>query len=139
MKELIIGMSAGLSAILSTLAKADWFLIYIYVFFMILDLVTGWYKATKKGNYQSKIMKNGLKGKVIELFIIFSLLLLQKAFEKIGIMTIASNVLLLCFALKEFLSIMENWAEAGNKIPKFIQNWLTNTIKNFEENQGGKK
>lgn len=47
MKDLKISMQAGVSAIIATLAHIDWFFIYIYVFFMILDLMTGWYKATR--------------------------------------------------------------------------------------------
>jgi len=47
MKDLRISMQAGLSALIATLAHIDWFFIYMYVIFMILDLLTGWYKATK--------------------------------------------------------------------------------------------
>lgn len=133
MRDLRLSMQAGASAIIATLAHIDWFFIYIYVIFMILDLLTGWYKATKNGEYSSKKMKEGLKGKVLELFIVFALLFLQKGFEQMGIIALASNVLLFGFALKEFMSIMENWTEAGKTIPKFIKNWLNSATKTFDE------
>lgn len=50
-----------------------------------------------------------------------------------GIIALASNVLLFGFALKEFMSILENWSEAGNKIPKFIKNWLNSAAKTFDD------
>ena len=47
MKDLGLSIKAGGTAIIATLAHIDWFFIYMYVIFMILDLLTGWYKATK--------------------------------------------------------------------------------------------
>lgn len=133
MKDLRLSMQAGLSALIATLAHIDWFFIYMYVIFMILDLLTGWYKATKNGNYESKKMKEGLKGKVLELFIVFALLFLQQGFEQMGIISLASNVLLFGFALKEFMSIMENWTEAGKTIPAFIKKWIESATSSFDD------
>ena len=78
-------------------------------------------------------MKEGLKGKVLELFIVFALLLLQRGFAQLGIIALASNVLLFGFVLKEFMSIMENWTEAGKAIPKFIQKWIDQATKSFND------
>lgn len=124
MENLIISMQTGLQDILAVLTGADWYLIYTYCFFIIMDLVTGWHKATKTGTFQSSKMKEGLKGKVIELLIVFTLLLVQGAFKEYGIMGITSKVILLGFNIKEIMSIFENWSETGNKIPGFVQNWL---------------
>lgn len=100
---------------------------------MVLDLITGWYKATKNKEFKTTTMKQGLVGKVIELVIVFGLLFLQRAFADFGIVLLASNFILFGFGLKEFLSIMENWTQAGKTIPKFIENWLKVAQEKFEE------
>lgn len=133
MEALKSAIIAGIGSIISTLAGIDWFLIYLYCFFMVLDLITGWYKATKNQEFKTTQMKEGLIGKVIELIIVFGLLFLQKAFSDMGIVLLASNFILFGFGLKEFLSIMENWTEAGKTIPKFIENWLKVAKEKFEE------
>lgn len=133
MEELKNAIVAGVGSIISTLAGIDWFLIYLYCFFMILDLITGWYKAKKNKDFNTKKMKEGLIGKVIELVIVFGLLFLQRAFADMGIVLLASNFILFGFGLKEFLSIMENWTQAGKTIPKFIENWLKVAQEKFEK------
>lgn len=133
MEELKNAIINGFGTIIMTLAGVDWYLIYIYCFFMMLDLITGWYKAKKTNDFSTKIMKEGLIGKVIELVIVIGLLLLQKAFVDMGIVLLASNFILFGFALKEFLSIMENWTQAGKTIPKFIESWLKVAQEKFEE------
>lgn len=133
MEELKNAIINGFGTIIMTLAGVDWYLIYIYCFFMMLDLITGWYKAKKTNDFSTKVMKEGLIGKVIELVIVIGLLLLQKAFVDIGIVLMASNFILFGFALKEFLSIMENWTQAGKAIPKFIESWLKVAQEKFEE------
>jgi toxin secretion/phage lysis holin len=132
MEKLRASMELGIATFVAILADVDWFLVYIYVFFMILDLITGCYKATKNGDYKSSKMKEGLKGKVIELFIVFALLFIQRAFEEFGILIFASNFILFGFALKEFMSIMENWFEAGHTIPEFVSKWLKTASDTFE-------
>ena len=82
MDKLIMSMSAGIGVVLSVLAGIDSFLVYLYCFLMVLDLVTGWYKSTKNGTFESKIMKQGLIGKVLELIIVFALLFLQKTLKQ---------------------------------------------------------
>ena len=133
MEALKNAIISGVGSIISTLAGIDWFLIYLYCFFMVLDLITGWYKATKNQEFKTTQMKEGLIGKVIELVIVFGLLFLQKAFADFGIVLLASNFILFGFGLKEFLSIMENWTQAGKTIPKFIENWLKVAQEKFEE------
>lgn len=133
MEELKNAIVSGIGTIITTLAGIDWFLIYLYCFFMILDLITGWYKATKNKEFKTTTMKQGLVGKVIELVIVFGLLFLQRAFADFGIVLLASNFILFGFGLKEFLSIMENWTQAGKTIPKFIENWLKVAQEKFEE------
>lgn len=137
MEKLKIAMETGVMTFISILSGLDWFLVYLYVIFMVLDLITGWYKATKNGNYSSKKMKEGLKGKVIELLIVFSLLFLQQGFAQFGILVLASNSILFGFALKEFMSIMENWIEAGHKIPEFILKWLKEAGESFKNKVKG--
>lgn len=132
MEELKNAIITGFGTIVTTLAGIDWFLIYLYCFFMILDLVTGWYKAKKNKEFITTKMKEGLIGKVIELVIVIGLLLLQKAFADMGIVLLASNFILFGFALKEFLSIMENWTQAGKTIPRFIESWLKVGQEKFE-------
>lgn len=136
MEELKNAIIAGVGSVITTLAGIDWFLIYLYCFFMVLDLITGWYKSTKKQEFKSTKMKEGLIGKAIELVIVFGLLFLQKAFADFGIVLLASNFILFGFGLKEFLSIMENWTQAGKTIPKFIENWLKVAQEKFEEKVG---
>lgn len=137
MEKLKIAMETGVMTFISILSGLDWFLVYLYVFFMVLDLITGWYKATKNGNYSSKKMKEGLKGKVIELLIVFSLLFLQQGFAQFGILVFASNFILFGFALKEFMSIMENWIESGHQIPEFISKWLQEAGESFKNKAKG--
>ncbi len=138
MEALKNAIISGAGSIVATLAGIDWFLIYLYCFFMVLDLLTGWYKAKKNKTFETTKMKQGLIGKVIELVIVFGLLFLQKAFADFGIVLIASNFILFGFGLKEFLSIMENWTEAGQKIPSFIENWLKVAQEKLNEKIGGK-
>lgn len=136
MDKLIMSMSAGIGVVISVLAGIDWFLVYLYCFLMMLDLATGWYKSAKNGSFESSKMKEGLIGKVLELIIVFALLFWQKALADIGIVVLASNVILFCFAAKELMSVLENWREAGKTIPKFIQNWIKQSIDKLNNKEG---
>lgn len=60
MKKLLESMGIGLVYILDILAGLNWSLIYIYCFVMVMDLVTGAYKAMYTGSFESKKMKEGL-------------------------------------------------------------------------------
>lgn len=124
MENLINAMQIGIQDIFTVLTEANWYLIYTYCFFMIMDLITGGYKATKTRTFNSSKMKDGLKGKVIELLIVFILLLLQGVLKEYGIMGITSKVILIGFNIKEIMSIFENWSATGNKIPGFVKKWL---------------
>jgi toxin secretion/phage lysis holin len=121
MEKSIIGGLAGLAAYFAGL---PWELIIIWGILMVFDIVTGILKSAKEGNWSSRIMKEGLLKKAIELTILFSVLLIQRVAIINGITVPLGSVIVGIFCFKEFGSILENYIAMGYKLPDIVTGWF---------------
>lgn len=109
-----------------------WFLFALFLFFNIIDWLTGWYKVkvTKKEN-SIKGWQCLLKKMVYWLMIIFAFSLsalfieLGHTFEMdLGITALLGWFVLAGLIVNEARSIIENFVEAGLKVPAILINGL---------------
>jgi toxin secretion/phage lysis holin len=128
--NLIAGMLSGLIAYTLGLPYE---LLILWGMLMIVDILTGIIMSAKNGEWSSRQMKNGLFKKTAELFMMFSLLLIQRVVIISGINIPIGDVLVGVFCFKEFGSIVENYVAMGNKLPKLIENWFKVTKNKIEE------
>ena len=101
-----------------------WELLYLWVLLMVLDIVTGVISACLQGNFSSREMKFGLFRKTLDVAVMMALLVIQRVACLNGFDVPIGSIIVGAFCIKEISSIIENYAQAGGKIPKSVQNWL---------------
>lgn len=119
--NVIIGAVGGLGTYLCGL---NWEVIIIWIVLMILDILTGLIKSSKKGNFTSKEMKAGLFKKVGEFFLMFALILGQRVAMINGINVPIGSIFVGCFCIKELGSIIENSIQMDIQIPEVVSRWF---------------
>ena len=101
-----------------------WWAIGTPMILMIIDVITGYYNAWKNNEVSSSKMRDGLGKKLAELTGVFLGILAKYAIGADFVMCFA--IVYVCFM--ECLSIVENWAKLGFKIPDKLKEKLNNNI-----------
>ena len=96
-------------------------LIYALAILMVIDIITGISKSLKKGNLWSRKSTYGFGRKILVFLIITVANIIDTLFNLNGILVYATVVF---YILNECLSIIENYALMGGKIPELLLNTL---------------
>ena len=95
----------------------DMNLIYGLLILMILDIVTGLFKAIKNKNLRSKTSMYGFFKKILVLFVIVLANVLDNVLKLNGGLVIATMIF---YIVNEGLSILENCSQLGILVPPVI-------------------
>ena len=95
----------------------DMNLIYALLILMILDIVTGLFKAIKNKNLRSKTSMYGFFKKILILFIIVLSNALDNVLKLDGGLVVATMIF---YIVNEGLSILENCSQLGILVPPVI-------------------
>ena len=95
----------------------DMNLIYALLILMILDIVTGLFKAIKNKNLRSKTSMYGFFKKILILFIIVLSNVLDNVLKLDGGLVVATMIF---YIVNEGLSILENCSQLGILVPPVI-------------------
>ncbi len=133
MNEGILGGLGGLAAYFFGL---NWELIFIWLFIMVLDIISGLIKGKKLG-WNSHKFKTGLLMKAYEGLVVFALLMLDRALNLMSIGIALGSVIIGAFILVDVLSIIENGVLLGIKFPAVITNYVNkaNKVVNDSESE----
>ena len=95
----------------------DMNLIYALLILMILDIVTGLFKAIKNKNLRSKTSMYGFFKKILVLFVIVLANVLDNVLKLNGGLVMATMIF---YIVNEGLSILENCSQLGILVPPVI-------------------
>ena len=95
----------------------DMNLIYALLILMILDIVTGLFKAIKNKNLRSKTSMYGFFKKILVLFVIVLANVLDNVLKLNGGLVMATMIF---YIANEGLSILENCSQLGILVPPVI-------------------
>lgn len=118
-----------------------WYLFAGYLFFNILDWLTGWYKARYMRRESSLIGARGILKKLGYWIIILVAFLVPKMFISLGRDMLGINLdflflfgwfTLAALMINEIRSILENLVECGYEVPEFLVKGLAVTQKLIE-------
>ena len=96
-------------------------LIYMLVILMVIDIITGVLKALVQKKLWSRKSTYGFGRKILVFFIIVLANIIDNVFNFNGVLLYASVIF---YILNECLSIIENYALIGGKIPKQLEETL---------------
>ena len=96
-------------------------LIYMLVILMVLDIITGVLKALVQKKLWSRKSTYGFGRKILVFFIIVLANIVDNVFNFNGVLLYASVIF---YIINECLSIIENYALLGGKIPKQLEETL---------------
>lgn len=96
-------------------------LIYMLIILMLLDIVTGVLKALVQKKLWSRKSTYGFGRKILVFFIIVLANIIDNVFNFNGVLVYATVIF---YILNECLSIIENYALLGGKIPKQLEETL---------------
>lgn len=96
-------------------------LIYMLVILMVIDIITGVLKALVQKKLWSRKSTYGFGRKILVFFIIVLANIIDNVFNFNGVILYASVIF---YILNECLSIIENYALLGGKIPKQLEETL---------------
>lgn len=116
------------------LAGLDYELFIIWTLIAITDVVLGVLGAMKRGEFKSRKMTDGMIGKIMELFILLTVVFAQRAANILGYNIPAAAVLIGAFIFKDIGSILETAIENGVALPEKVKEWF-----DIAENQANKK
>lgn len=125
-------VTGSIISFLTFIFGKHWFLFALFLFFNTIDWLTGWYKAkvTKKEN-STKGWQGILKKLIYWLMIAFAFSLSALFIElghtfaiDLGITTLLGWFVLAGLIVNEARSIIENFVEAGVKVPAILINGL---------------
>mgnify|MGYP000997831510 CR=1 FL=1 len=111
--------------------SGDMYLLYAVLIFMVIDILTGWAKALKKGNLWSTKSVYGAGRKVMALFVVIISNIIDNILNLNGALVI---VIMFYYIATEGLSILENLAEMNVPFPEQIKDKLE-VLKNKEDNK----
>lgn len=124
-------------AVLSSLLGVFWYLFVLFLFFNILDWLTGWHKANKQKKESSKIGLAGLLKKLGYWVILIVAFSIPMAFESLGaqigvdlsFLQLIGWFTLASLMVNEVRSILENLVEVGYNVPNVLVKGLAVTDK----------
>lgn len=96
-------------------------LIYMLVILMVIDIITGVLKALVQKKLWSRKSTYGFGRKILVFFIIVLANIVDNVFNFNGVLLYASVIF---YIINECLSIIENYALLGGKIPKQLEETL---------------
>ena len=88
----------------------------------------------KRGEFKSRKMTDGMIGKIMELFILLTVVFAQRAANILGYNIPAAAVLIGAFIFKDIGSILETAIENGVALPEKVKEWF-----DIAEDQANKK
>lgn len=122
------------------LAKLNWEMFIIWLFLVAIDVIVGVLSSLKKGEFKSRIMREGLLSKTIELFVIIGLVLIQRVAMLNEVQILVSNFGIGAFCFKDFASIIETAISDGAvNIPERVLSWFQEAQKEMDLPQDKKK
>lgn len=101
--------------------SGDMYLLYAVLIFMVIDVLTGWAKAIKKGNLWSTKSVYGAGRKVLVLFVVIIGNIIDNILGLNGALVL---IIMFYYIATEGLSILENLAEMNVPFPEQIKNKL---------------
>ena len=101
--------------------SGDLKLIYMLVILMVIDIITGVLKALVQKKLWSRKSTYGFGRKILVFFIIVLANIIDNVFNFNGVLVYASVIF---YIINECLSIIENYALIGGKIPKQLEETL---------------
>ena len=126
----------GTITLLSVVLGQYWYLFVAFLFFNVMDWITGWYKAWTLKKENSKTGLKGIIKKVGYWGLIATAFMVANTLVAMGkdILNVDLNFLILLgwFTLASLLvnevrSILENFVELGYKVPEFLVKGLAVT------------
>ena len=96
-------------------------LIYALAILMVIDMITGILKSLKNGNIWSRKSTYGFGRKMLVFLIIIVANIIDTLFSLNGVLIYGSVIF---YILNECLSIIENYALMGGKVPEQLLNTL---------------
>lgn len=130
--------AGAIVTILTAIFGVYWYIFAAYFLLNVIDWLTGWYKANKKGEESSKV---GLKGAIKKLgywAVILVAFIISNVFTQLGTDVLHVNLSFLLLIgwftlamllVNEARSILENLVECGYNIPDFLIKGLAVTQK----------
>lgn len=126
-----LGLDRSITA-LGSLAGAIWGfafaetiqpLVWWLAIFIAIDFVTGWVAASKSGNFDSHILRDGVPRKVLIIAVCGLSHGLDVLFEPVIGVSIFQSMVICMYGLSEFASIIENLEKAGygKSIPPILR------------------
>ena len=110
--------------IIAFICGLPWQLLIVYAILMAIDIISGVFEAFHNNDWSSKTMKQGLFKKGQEVMFIIAIFAMQYVALSVGIPVPLGSIIVGCFCVKEFGSIMENYIGMGNNVPDLIKNWF---------------
>lgn len=110
-------------------------LLGVFATILILDTLTGMFKALYKGDYKSKTFRLGIFSKTGYMFAVILAVQLDRVMGDTGALRTA---LLFCFIANEATSIVENLGEVGVPFPAQITNAIA-VLKNKGNSESNNK
>lgn len=104
-------------------AEAIWPLVWWLAIFVVIDFVTGWVAASKSGDFDSRILRDGVPRKVLIIAVCGLSHGLDVLFEPVIGVSIFQSMVICMYGLSEFASIIENLEKAGygKSIPPILR------------------
>ncbi len=104
-------------------AEAIWPLGWWLAIFVVIDFVTGWVAASKSGDFDSHILRDGVPRKVLIIAVCGLSHGLDVLFEPVIGVSIFQSMVICMYGLSEFASIIENLEKAGygKSIPPILR------------------
>lgn len=127
-EKMEVGLLGAFAGLLATLARMDWFMFFLFLIILTMDLITGNISAIRKSNWNSKVFKDKLLGKTQEIIAVFALMVTVVAVHETGIQVpiLGDNIkyvdkmLIGAFLFKDMYSILEN----TDHVPNIVKKWL---------------
>lgn len=104
-------------------AETIWPLVWWLAIFICIDFVTGWYAAAKTGDFESRVLRDGVLRKVLVVAVCGLSHGLDVLFEPVIGVSIFQTIVICMYGLGEFASILENLEKAGfgQSIPPILR------------------
>ncbi len=115
--------------------EAIWPLVWWLAIFIAIDFATGWLAASKTGQFQSRVLRDGVLRKVLIITVCGLSHGLDVLFEPVIGVSIFQSMVICMYGLGEFASILENLERAGygQSIPPILRR-LIGALKHRLEN-----
>lgn len=131
-------IAGAIVATLSAIFGIYWYIFAAFFVLNVIDWLTGWYKANKKGEESSKVGLNGALKKLGYWAVVLVAFIISDVFTKLGSDVLNVNLSFLMMIgwftlamllVNEARSILENLVECGYNVPDFLIKGLAVTQK----------